>query len=98
MSTIAAPQWSLREKHVPYYAGQNDYLPVFCFEGLITEFGNNYRTGFFPRGAVFESGKQMPETGFIPWVPFLSQVKFYGKVVVQSLLSIIIDFLIFYCK
>ena len=21
-----------------YYSGKNDYLPVFCFEGLITEF------------------------------------------------------------
>ena len=33
-----------------YHAGQNDYLPVICFEGLITEFGNNYLTFFFPGG------------------------------------------------
>ena len=62
----------------------------FFFEGLITEFGNklpdrffpwwpifefgnNYLPVSFPGGAIFESGK-MPETGFIPGVPFLSQV------------------------
>ena len=35
-----------------YHAGKNDYLPVF-FEGLITEFGNNYRNRFFPWGSHF---------------------------------------------
>ena len=24
--------------YLVYYSGKNDYLPVFCFEGLITEF------------------------------------------------------------
>ena len=36
-----------------YHAGQNDYLPVFCFEGLIPEFGYNYLTVFFSLGAYF---------------------------------------------
>ena len=31
-----------------YSAGQNDYLPVFFFEGLITEFGNKLPDLFFP--------------------------------------------------
>ena len=28
----------------------------FFFEGLITEFGNNYRNRFFPWGPIFEFG------------------------------------------
>ena len=42
-----------------YYAGQNDYLPFFFFDGLITEFGNKLPDRFFsPGGAIFESGKK----------------------------------------
>ena len=57
-----------------YHAGKNVYLPVFCFEGLITEFPKiTYR---FPSlRASFSSQVKMSETGFIPGVPFLSQVK-----------------------
>ena len=40
-----------RKRH--YHAGQNDYLPFFFFEGLITEFGNNYRNRFFSLRAYF---------------------------------------------
>ena len=36
-----------------YHAGQNDYLPFFFFEGLITKFGNNYRNRFFSLRAYF---------------------------------------------
>ena len=48
-----------------YHAGQNDYLLVFCFEGLITEFVEiTYR---FPSlRASFSSQVKMSETGFIP--------------------------------
>ena len=38
--------------HGYYHAGKNDYLPFF-FEGLITEFGNNYWNRFFPWGPIF---------------------------------------------
>ena len=57
-----------------YYAGQNDYLPVFCFEGLFLNFVEiTYR---FPSlRAPFSSQVKMSETGFIPRVPFSSQVK-----------------------
>ena len=69
-------------------------LPTFFFEGLITEFGNNYRNRvfpwglflnlviitdrFFPRGAIFESGKKYLKPVLFPGVPFLSQVKNNG--------------------
>ena len=36
-----------------YHAGQNDYLPVFCFEGLITEFGQKITGPFFSLGVYF---------------------------------------------
>ena len=58
-----------------YYSGKNVYLPVFCFEGLITEFPKfTYR---FPslRASFSSQVKKMSETGFIPGVPFFSQVK-----------------------
>ena len=35
-----------------YHAGQNDYLTVF-FEGLMTEFGSNYRNRFFFPGRAY---------------------------------------------
>ena len=57
-----------------YHAGQNDYLPVICFEGLITEFGNNYLTVFFPWGPIFEFGNNYQPV-FSPGAPFSSQVK-----------------------
>ena len=83
----------------------------FFFEGLITEFGNNYRTGFFPWGLFFEFGNnyrpvfpqgshfrvrlKMPETGFIPWRAVFESGKKYRKLVAQSLLSINAHFLNF---
>ena len=48
--------------------------------------------------AIFESGKKMPETGFIPWGAVFESGKKYRKLVAQSLLSIFIHFLNFYCK
>ena len=49
------PVWHEQGRIFPedskYYAGQNDYLPVFCFEGLITEFGNK-----LPEPVFFFSG------------------------------------------
>ena len=58
-----------------YHAGQNVYLPVFCFEGLISEFPKfTYR---FPslRASFSSQVKKKSETGLIPGVPFFSQVK-----------------------
>ena len=62
--------------------------------GPIFEFGNNYRP-FFPQGRHVRVRKKCLKPVVFPRVPFLSQVKFYGKVVAQSLLSIFIHFLIF---
>ena len=53
---------------------QNDYLPVFCFEGLITEFGKNYLTVFFP-GGLFLNLVIITDRFFPQEVPFSSQVK-----------------------
>ena len=58
-----------------YHAGQNVYLPVFCFEGLISEFPKFTYPDSFPKGVIFQSGKKKSETGFILGVPFFSQVK-----------------------
>ena len=40
----------------------------------------------------------MPETGFIPWGAVFESGKKDRKLVAQSLLSIFIHFLTFYCK
>ena len=53
---------------------------LFFFEGLITEFGNNYRNRFFPWGPIFEFGNYYRPffPGFFffpPGEPFSSQVK-----------------------
>ena len=56
-----------------YHASKNDYLPFF-FEGLITEFGNNYWNRFFSLGAYFEFGNNYRPV-FSPGEPFSSQVK-----------------------
>ena len=68
----------------------------FFFEGLITEFGNNYRNRIFSLGEpIFESGKKCLKPGFIPWSAVFESGKKYRKLVAESLLSIFIHFLNF---
>ena len=51
-------------------------LPTgFLFWGPNFRISKIYLPVSFPEGVIFQSGKKMSETGFIPGVPFFSQVK-----------------------
>ena len=56
-------------------------IPAKMFTYRFLFWGPNYRISkiylpvSFPEGVIFQSGKKMSETGFIPGVPFFSQVK-----------------------
>ena len=68
----------------------------FFFEGLITEFGNNYRNRFFP-GGLFLNLVIITDR-FFPQCAVFESGKKKRKLVAQSLLSIFIHFLNFYCE
>ena len=65
-------------------------LPTgFLFWGPNFRISKIYLPDSFPEGVIFQSGKKMSETGFIPGVPFFSQVK---------ILYFVIFWIFFACK